>query len=139
MDLPEELARSPMAALLQQNGTEDPRTLLILNALQQATTQTSRDTELETLRARVDALTAVNASLRQGLRAVAAAIGACPRCLGDDDDCMACGGDGVPGMRRPDRDAFARYVIPAVRRARPQTASGASAAPPATEVSHGIR
>ncbi len=139
MEMPPDLANSPMAALLGQNGAEDPRTLLILNALQQATAHTSRDSELETLRARVETLTAANVAMRQRLRTVAAALGACPRCLGDDEECAACGGDGVPGMRHPDMDAFARYVIPAVRRARPLRASVASAAPPATEVSHELR
>jgi hypothetical protein len=112
--------QSPVETLLAQVGHEDPRMMLMLNALRQATERSGAVSELETLRARVESLARVGASLRQRLADVAAALGACPRCLGEVPGCPACGGDGVPGMRRPDPDAFARYVIPAVRRVRAQ-------------------
>lgn len=60
--------------------------------------------ETETLRARNDAL--------------AAALGACYLCFGEDPVCPECGGNGVPGSLPPDVAAFRQYVLPAVRRIR---------------------
>jgi hypothetical protein len=47
---------------------------------------------------------------------VAAALGACTRCLGTDERCSVCGGSGTPGTSNPDRDRFAEFVAPAVVR-----------------------
>ena len=47
---------------------------------------------------------------------VAAALGACTRCLGTDERCGVCGGSGTPGSNDPDRDRFAEFVAPAVVR-----------------------
>lgn len=58
--------------------------------------------ELEDLRARNDAL--------------AAALGACYLCWGEDVQCPVCHGHGQPGARAPDAGLFAEYVAPAVRR-----------------------
>jgi len=74
--------------------------------------------ELEMLRARNDVL--------------AAALGACFLCFGDDLVCPECGGRGTPGSLIPDEPTFRQYVAPAVRAVRAthtQTAGGA--APPA--------
>jgi len=60
--------------------------------------------ELEMLRARNDAL--------------AAALGACYLCFGDDVLCKECGGRGVPGSLAPKPAAFRKYVLPAFRRAK---------------------
>lgn len=49
---------------------------------------------------------------------LAAALGACEVCWGDDPDCEACRGRGGPGSLPPDRDLFQRLVMPAVRRLR---------------------
>lgn len=133
-DAAEGLMQSPMAALLEQ-AQGDPRTMLILNALRQATERPSADSEVDQLRARVEALTRANSALRGRLGAVAAALGACPRCLGESPECPVCGGDGVPGARRPELDGFAHYVIPAVRRARPHLTRRSEATALQTEVS----
>ena len=71
-----------------------------LQALVQGSTQLSA--ELETLQQRNDAL--------------AAALGACHLCFGEDAWCAHCGGRGVPGSRRPETVAFARYVRPLLQR-----------------------
>jgi hypothetical protein len=50
------------------------------------------------------------------LATVAEALGACTRCLGEDEACEQCGGAGAPGSEAPDPDGFARFVAPAVHR-----------------------
>lgn len=47
---------------------------------------------------------------------VAAALGACPRCLGADESCDVCGGHGTPGTSDPYRERFEELVAPAVVR-----------------------
>jgi hypothetical protein len=47
---------------------------------------------------------------------LAAAVGACPACLGDDPGCAHCHGAGAPGWRLPELEQFTRFVVPAVRR-----------------------
>src|SRR5262249_639991 len=58
---------------------------------------------------------------------LADALGACPRCWGEDVRCVRCRGRGRPGGRRPDRLLFTEIVEPAIQRA---TARPASAGPP---------
>jgi hypothetical protein len=50
------------------------------------------------------------------LATVAEALGACTRCLGEDEACELCGGAGAPGSEAPDPDGFAKLVAPAVHR-----------------------
>lgn len=58
--------------------------------------------ELEELRARNNVL--------------AAALGACHLCFGDDAICKKCGGRGVPGSLAPKPAPFRKYILPALRR-----------------------
>jgi hypothetical protein len=44
------------------------------------------------------------------IRRVAAIVGACPRCLGEDMACALCEGQGQPGFRAPHRDAFLEWI-----------------------------
>ena len=44
------------------------------------------------------------------IRRVAAMVGACPRCLGDDLACSHCKGRGQPGSRTPDRTALLEWL-----------------------------
>jgi hypothetical protein len=67
-------------------------------------TLTSLYAEIETLRVRNDTL--------------AAALGACYLCFGEDPLCPECSGNGEPGSLKPDAAAFRQYVVPALRRAR---------------------
>jgi hypothetical protein len=60
--------------------------------------------EVEVLRARNDQL--------------AHALGACPRCWGEDVSCPRCQGRGHPGGRLPDAGLFVSFVAPAIRRRR---------------------
>lgn len=69
------------------------------NRLQQVTTEMYA--ELEDLRARNDAL--------------AAALGACYLCWGEDFECEECRGQGQPGAFTLDKELFGQYVAPAVQ------------------------
>ena len=51
------------------------------------------------------------------LRRVAAIVGACRLCLGENPACAKCLGDGRPGWRPPDRAALLRWIGPPLRRA----------------------
>ncbi|HEV2541873.1 MAG TPA: hypothetical protein VGU70_03800 [Methylobacterium sp.] len=55
---------------------------------------------------------------RDRLASLAAALGACPACFGEDLLCETCGGAGAPGSRLPQADEFHRYVRPAIERVR---------------------
>ena len=44
------------------------------------------------------------------MRRVAAMVGACPRCLGDDASCLECAGKGKPGYRAPDGAALLEWI-----------------------------
>ena len=50
------------------------------------------------------------------IRRVAAIVGACPRCLGDDVACTVCEGGGQPGYRAPDRSALLEWIAPPLHR-----------------------
>lgn len=72
--------------------------------------------EVETLQVRNDAL--------------AAALGACHLCFGEDRRCEECGGRGVPGSRRPEPAAFRKFVLPALQRIKAiQSARGVGTSP----------
>ena len=51
------------------------------------------------------------------LRRVAAIVGACRLCLGEDPACAECLGDGRPGWRPLDRATLLHWIGPALRRA----------------------
>jgi hypothetical protein len=69
------------------------------------------------------------AACSQRLEDLAAALGACPACFGDDLLCDTCHGAGRPGARAPEAAEFARYVIPAVERVRSAVRRTARRAP----------
>jgi hypothetical protein len=50
------------------------------------------------------------------IRRVAAIVGACPRCLGEDASCVGCAGNGRPGYGAPDRAALLEWIAPPLRR-----------------------
>jgi hypothetical protein len=55
--------------------------------------------------------------LRERNRVLADALGACPRCFGEDQICPVCRGRGKPGGRAPDPSLISELVEPALRRA----------------------
>jgi hypothetical protein len=60
-------------------------------------------------------------ALRERNNDLAAALGACYRCWGEDFGCEICGGTGGPGSSMPDAELLARLVAPAARRLREKT------------------
>lgn len=46
---------------------------------------------------------------------LAAALGACYLCWGEDPECPVCAGQGKPGSVAPDRQLFNQWILPAVR------------------------
>ena len=50
------------------------------------------------------------------IRRVAAIVGACPRCLGDDAACAECAGRGKPGYRAPDRETLLEWIAEPLHR-----------------------
>ena len=64
---------------------------------------------------RVDEIAQDRARLLGTVERVAAALGACPVCLGDDEDCALCHGRGAPGSLPPVPEDFRRVVLPAVQ------------------------
>jgi len=98
-----------LTKLLQGGGSPDDlkkQLLQNLIAQQQAEPKKQDDTELRQCQARL------RASRRRN-RSLAAALGACV-CFGDPR-CRQCGGEGQPGTRAPEPDAFAFYVEPVLR------------------------
>lgn len=131
--------------LLAQLGASDPTTALVLQYLAQqrasapapeepdedeseleAGETAARDIDAEhharaaaalrDLRRRVAALYAELEELRVRNEDLAAALGACTRCWGDDPECPICEGCGRPGGAPPDPYLYARLIAPAVRR-----------------------
>lgn len=50
------------------------------------------------------------------VRFVAALVGACPVCLGEDDGCVECSGRGKPGARQPNGEALIPWIARPLRR-----------------------
>ncbi len=55
---------------------------------------------------------------RARIEVLAAAIGACPACFGENLLCETCHGAGRPGARTPTAPEFRTYILPAVERVR---------------------
>ena len=71
---------------------------------------------MEALEAVGAQLLAENRALQMRLDSLAAALGACPACFGEDLLCETCRGEGAPGSRLPQAAEFHHYVRPAVDR-----------------------
>lgn len=54
----------------------------------------------------------VNAGLLAHSELLAGAVGACPECWGEDQDCALCEGDGAPGAFLPEQESFEEFVRP---------------------------
>ncbi len=84
-----------------------------------AETGTSEQTRrLARLRRKLKILSQETVWLQDLNEALAAALGACPLCWGEDEDCDECDGDGVSGWDEPDAELFAEFVAPAIQRVR---------------------
>jgi hypothetical protein len=67
--------------------------------------------------------------LRERNDALAAAVGACCLCWGQNLECRSCRGRGGPGFCMPDEPLFEEFVLPAVRTLRAQRAKNKSYSP----------
>ena len=133
--------------LLSQLDETDPNTSLLIKLLAQQTPETIADEaeaeadqerlrEEERTRARaaerakalrhlrntIDTLYAELEDLRARNDMLAAALGACHLCWGEDGRCPECGGQGHPGFFSLDRPLFGQLVVPAVHRYKQETA-----------------
>jgi hypothetical protein len=59
--------------------------------------------------------------LRSRCDDLAAALGACPLCWGNDAECRACRGRGHPGYSVPDKKSFVKFVLPAIQMLKART------------------
>lgn len=133
-DLGAPAADDPVLQLLEQVGDGDPRLRAFAQLVQARAsaeaaraeaTRSARDAAAEA-EARLRRLREAYLELRDQYLRVAAALGACPRCWGENPRCRDCGGAGTSGFFEPDHELFRHYVVPAVRRAR---GHGRSASP----------
>jgi hypothetical protein len=75
----------------------------------------ARQRRAAALREHLDEISAEVDALRARLGDLAAALGACPVCFGDDRGCSVCRGRGGAGFMPPDPAGFDRLVMPALR------------------------
>lgn len=73
---------------------------------------------LRAMRRKIDTMDVELTALRARNDELAAALGACYLCWGEDPGCPVCGGKGRPGHFAPDRQLFDRHATPAARRLR---------------------
>jgi hypothetical protein len=122
--------------LLAQMSETDPRIGLLskyLASRKEAEAETDADEDESAIveasereRERLEAMTSLQRvarsmyveleRLRERNDALAAALGACYLCWGEDEICEVCGGRGAPGSLPPDYQMFSVLVVPAVRR-----------------------
>jgi hypothetical protein len=85
----------------------DPIMLAVALSLMKRFPSDRRDNEADRIRNNPDAVR---------IRRVAATVGACPRCLGDDASCVECAGQGKPGYRAANPAALLAWITPPLRR-----------------------
>ncbi len=109
--------------LMGQMGIQDPKMQLIANFLAKNQSQAGQDTEdidnkyseeMEKLIQQNEILKTENEELYLRNDQLAAALGACPDCWGEDRKCENCQGNGFPGSCLPDKNLFKRIVKPVI-------------------------
>ena len=115
-------------AILAQLGDEDPTMSAIVKYLaqpqpEQEQRQSGEESPapemsraIQVLRRKVDQMFAELEELRGRNDTLAAALGACHLCWGEDLHCPVCRGKGYPGFSMPDKELFLELVTPAVRK-----------------------
>jgi hypothetical protein len=123
-----DLAALDPQALLARMSQDNPAMAAILQMMEAQKTAAAREpvvlegeavditaSELAQISAQLDAAQAEVRLLRERCDTVAAALGACGLCWGQDSSCRACRGQGGPGHCIPDKELFYEFVVPAVR------------------------
>lgn len=72
--------------------------------------------EVATIQANLEEQTQLLQELIDRNTELAAALGACPECWGENQSCSACHGRGVPGALKPDKKCFDYYIAPLLAR-----------------------
>lgn len=85
--------------------------------------------ELSELRQYVKGMFAEIKLLRERNDSLAAAVGACCLCWGQNLECRSCRGRGGPGFCMPDESLFEEFVLPAIQTLRAQKAKIKNASP----------
>lgn len=122
--------------LLSQIDTSDPTMALVARMLAGRTTESSSEKEttpdeetdelskqrlqrlsqaVRHLRRKCDSLQIEVEELQLRNDAMAAAVGACYLCWGENPMCEVCSGQGTPGRFPINASAFAEFVLPAIR------------------------
>ena len=140
------LAGGDPRAMLDQLAQSDPRMALLSRILEQRNRSEPAASEappdIGAYAERLAELTAEVEVLRAQVRECAAALGACPRCWGQDAECFFCWGRGTPGFADPEPESFRVLVLPAVQALRARhgarqttnrTAAGTAAGRPRRE------
>ncbi|MFL5910947.1 MAG: hypothetical protein ACJ768_10305 [Gaiellaceae bacterium] len=101
--------------VVEQSLGDDPLAAPLATLLRQRAEQDAGgdDVDDEEVADVLERLYAEVETLRERMRTLADALGACPRCFGDDHLCPVCHGRGRPGGRQPDPALFTELVEPA--------------------------
>ena len=125
------LANPSVLDLAGQFGITDPNTLRMLELMSQQDEKEVEDKDVVEVAHSEDGDGAegVNELLRENrelqmenedlmgrIEILAAALGACPICWGDDEQCDECQGRGAPGAFLPDKKAFRVFVLPSIQK-----------------------
>jgi hypothetical protein len=114
------LAQRQAQELESETSTEDEMDLAPVQSASERDKAEVRSSEMSRavrqLRQQVESLYRELAELRDRNDALAAALGACHLCWGNDPECEICNGGGRPGSSTPDRKLFTQFAVPAARR-----------------------
>jgi hypothetical protein len=101
--------------VVEQSLGDDPLAGPLATLLRQRAEQDDGDDDVddEEVADVLERLYAEVETLRERMRTLADALGACPRCFGEDQLCPVCHGRGRPGGRQPDTALFTELVEPA--------------------------
>ena len=122
----EELPNS-LEGLLAYMGQNDPEAMrraqlfaTLMNQQQAAASEEAAAKEAlrlrrEVARRKIRRLQREHAILARRNETLAAALGACPFCWGEDDGCRTCRGLGSPGSDAPDEAIFMELVAPVLK------------------------
>jgi len=119
-----EQGRELVQTMLAERAASNPTVAALMQMMSQRESEPDparepsppRRTRVDRVRARVQDMRDELVRLRERMERLAAAVGACVSCWGDDDECVSCGGDGAPGWLDPDPIAFTDLIAPAVTR-----------------------
>ena len=114
---------NPTLALLSQLGVEEQRVAQVAQVMSALQESQAEAQALEELRAENARLKELNQTLLAHSDFLAAAVGACPQCWGEDAECGECGGRGEPGAYVPERICFEEVVRPVLNRMRERLAA----------------